>query len=93
MVVARRSTLAAELVILEAHNAHKVAINIAIKVAVKIDVRSNRPIVAQGTDLVEIPTAVAITRCRIPNSRGRAKLAREVHTFVSTVMWINKFVV
>ena len=47
--------------------------------------RRGRPIVAIVTDKTQVVVA-AITRSRVPDGRGFAKLSEEVHAFVGAVI-------
>ena len=53
--------------------------------------RRSRPIVAVASDIVQTAVAVeATTRSRIPNCRGRTKLAGKIHTSLGTIVGMVK---
>ena len=64
------------------------AIVVEVQVARVATARISRPIVAALADIAETIVAVATTRSRVPEDRGRTKLTGEVHTFVGAVVWI-----
>ena len=52
-----------------------------------ITVRRSRPIVAGASDTAQTAEVVeAKTRSRVPDSRGRTKLAGKIHAFVGTII-------
>ena len=55
-----------------------------------VAIRRSRPIAGVAANIAESTDSVAaITRSRIPDGRCRAKLAGEVHAFVSVVVWVT----